>query len=122
MRPRSRVRDPGWVTLTEACRMLGVSASTIRRWADTGMVRTFVTPGGHRRFSRAGLEALLSDQPAHGRPSLADLGETPGRMARFYRRAADTSSARIPWVDSLDDIQRDRFRGYGRNIVVSLMA
>lgn len=122
MRRRSSVGEPGWVTLTEACRLLGVSPSTIRRWADTGMVRTFVTPGGHRRFSRAGLEALLSDGPAHGRPTLADLGETPGRMARFYRRAADASSGRLPWVVALDDEQRERFRGHGRAIVASLVA
>lgn len=115
------VKDPGWVTLTEACRMLGVSPSTVRRWADTGMVRTFVTPGGHRRFSRVGLEALLPARPSE-RPSLADLGETPGRMARGYRRAADESTGRIPWVDELDEGRRDRFRAYGRGIVVSLVA
>lgn len=113
--------DPGWVTLTEACRLLGVSPSTVRRWGDTGMVRTFVTPGGHRRFSRAGLEALLPDRPS-SRPSLADLGETPGRMARGYRRAADEDKGRIPWVAELDDAQRERFRGYGRSIVTSLVA
>ena len=121
MTTQAAPRDPGWVTLTEACRLLGVSPSTIRRWGDTGMVRTFVTPGGHRRFSRAGLEALLPDRPT-ARPSLQDLGETPGRMARGYRRAADGTSGRIPWIDDLDEAQRERFRGYGRGIVTSLMA
>lgn len=119
MTTQAAPRDPGWVTLTEACRLLGVSPSTIRRWGDTGMVRTFVTPGGHRRFSRAGLEALLPDRPT-GRPSLQDLGETPGRMARGYRRAAD-GTGRIPWIDDLDEGQRERFRGYGRGIITSLM-
>src|SRR6187402_1991026 len=97
MSTRPAPKDPDWVTLTEACRLLGVSPSTIRRWGDTGMVRTFVTPGGHRRFSRAGLEALLPERPT-SRPSLIDLGETPGRMARGYRRAAEAGSAHIPWV------------------------
>jgi excisionase family DNA binding protein len=112
--------DPGWVTLTEACNLLGVSASTVRRWGDTGMVRTFVTPGGHRRFSRSGLEALLPGKPTV-RPSLADLGETPGRMARGYRHAAQDDHASIPWVAELDDAQRERFRGYGRTIVAALV-
>lgn len=115
------VKDPGWVTLTEACRMLGVSPSTVRRWADTGMVRTFVTPGGHRRFSRPGIEALLPARPSE-RPSLADLGETSGRMTRGYRLAADESTGRIPWIEELDETRRDRFRTYGRGIVVSLVA
>jgi excisionase family DNA binding protein len=113
--------DAGWVTLTAACRLLGVSPSTVRRWADTGLVRTFVTPGGHRRFSRAGLESLLPARPAT-RPALGDLGETPGRMARGYRRAATDDPARIPWVAELGEVQRERFRAYGRGIVVALVA
>lgn len=121
MAVRAAAADPGWVTLTEACRLLGVSPSTIRRWGDTGMVRTFVTPGGHRRFSRAGLEALLPDRPV-GRPSLAALGETAGRMARGYRRAADEAPSHIPWVVELDDASRERFREYGRGVVASLVA
>jgi excisionase family DNA binding protein len=108
------------VTLTEACRLLGVSPSTVRRWGDTGMVRTFVTPGGHRRFSRSGLEALLPGNPPV-RPSLADLGETRSRMARGYRRAAEDDHASIPWVAELDEAQRVRFRGYGRTIIGALM-
>jgi excisionase family DNA binding protein len=118
---RSAPKDPEWVTLTAACRLLGVSPSTVRRWGDTGMVRTFVTPGGHRRFSRAGLEALLPERPT-SRPSLLDLGETPGRMARGYRRAAETGAAHVPWIDDLDEAQRERFRAYGRGIVISLVA
>lgn len=121
MTTRTTVKDPEWVSLTEACALLGVSPSTVRRWADTGMVRTFVTPGGHRRFSRAGVEALLPTRPTT-RPSLGDLGETPGRMARGYRRENGDETGRIPWVAELDDAQRERFRGYGRSIVTALVA
>ena len=120
MPAQTSTKDPGWVTLTEACRLLGVSPSTVRRWADSGMVRTFVTPGGHRRFSRAGLEALLPHRPA-GRPSLAELGETPGRMARGYRREADETTGHLPWVEELDETRRERFRTHGRGIVTSLL-
>ncbi len=121
MTTRTSARDPEWVSLTEACSLLGVSASTVRRWADTGMVRTFVTPGGHRRFSRAGLEGLLPDRPTT-RPSLGDLGETPDRMARGYRRETADDTGRIPWIAELDEMQRERFRGYGRTIVTALVA
>lgn len=121
MTARESTKDPGWVSLTEACALLGVSASTVRRWADTGLVRTFVTPGGHRRFSRAGLDALLPERPT-GRPSLVELGETAGRMARGYRRESHDDPARIPWVAELDDARRERFRAYGRGIVSALVA
>jgi excisionase family DNA binding protein len=121
MTTRTSAKDPGWVSLTEACTLLGVSPSTVRRWADTGMVRTYLTPGGHRRFSRVGLEALLPDKPTT-RPSLGDLGETPGRMARGYRRESADDTGRIPWIAELDDVRRERFRGYGRSIVTALVA
>jgi excisionase family DNA binding protein len=113
--------DAGWVSLAEACRLLGVSPSTVRRWADSGLVRTFVTPGGHRRFSRGGLQALLPDRPT-SRPSLGDLGETPVRMAGGCLRATTDDPARIPWVAELDPAQRERFRTYGRGIVAALVA
>jgi excisionase family DNA binding protein len=120
MAPRTTTKDPAWLSLTDACELLGVSPSTVRRWADTGLVRTFVTPGGHRRFSRAGLESLLPDRPTR-RPSLVELGETPGRMARGYRKASGDDPSRIPWVAEMDDVQRERFRGYGRGVVSALV-
>jgi excisionase family DNA binding protein len=120
MAARTTTTDPSWVSLTEACALLGVSASTVRRWADTGLVRTFVTPGGHRRFSRTGLQALLPAQPA-GRPTLGELGETQGRMAWGYRRATGHEAGRIPWVAEMDEPRRARFRSHGRTIVAALV-
>jgi excisionase family DNA binding protein len=121
MATRPVASDPGWVTLTEACRMLGVSPSTVRRWGDTGLVRTFVTPGGHRRFSRSGLEAMLPERPT-GPVAIADFAETPGRMAREYRRSAEGGEGGFALTASLEEAQRDRFRGHGRNIVAALLA
>ena len=121
MAGRTSTTDPEWVSLTEARQLLGVSPSTIRRWADAGLLKAFVTPGGHRRFSRAGLLALLPAKPS-ARPTLGDLGETPGRMARGYRRASTEDPGRIPWVAELDEAQRERFRGYGRGVVSALVS
>ncbi len=109
-----------WMSLHEASQQLGISASTLRRWADAGSIRTFVTPGGHRRFSRDGIAALL---PATGqRPTMDRLGETPARMQRVYRRTVAVPGAPMPWVASLDDEQRALFRGHGVVIVTSLLA
>lgn len=114
--------EPGvtWISLSAACKLLGVSASTVRRWADSGIVRTFVTPGGHRRFSRQALESLVPGRPT-GHVSLTALGETPERMAHGYRQAREGGLSRLPWVESLDERLRDRSRMLGRTIVASLI-
>ena len=84
---RSGSRDPDWVKLGEASRLLGVSPATVRRWSDAGRLRVFTTPGGHRRFSRAALKRLLPDDRVR-RPSLGSAGLTSSRIARTYRRAS----------------------------------
>jgi excisionase family DNA binding protein len=62
-------RDDGeWLTLGEAARFLGVAQSTIRKWSDQARVSAFYTPGGHRRFRRADLEAFLNRSGPRGRP------------------------------------------------------
>jgi twitching motility two-component system response regulator PilH len=49
-----------WLTLGQAAAFLGAAQSTVRKWADGGRVPAFYTPGGHRRFQRADLEAFLA--------------------------------------------------------------
>jgi excisionase family DNA binding protein len=107
-----------WVGLDEASRRLGVSATTLRRWADAGVVRTFVTPGGHRRFDAESIRTLLPG--AGGRLTMEQLGETPERISRAYRRAGDRSD--LPWVGALDDGQRSEFREHGMTIARELLA
>lgn len=121
-RPRGRSAGNEWIGLAEATRMLGISASTLRRWADEGRIRTFVTPGGHRRFSRAAIEALL---PGGRRvPAEPDVlaGETPDRMRRVYRRAlAQGAAADVAWFETIATDDRDRFRDHGRHIIEAIL-
>jgi excisionase family DNA binding protein len=51
--------DSEWLTLGQAARVLGVAQSTIRKWSDQGRVPAFYTPGGHRRYRRADLDAFV---------------------------------------------------------------
>ncbi|MEI6449750.1 MAG: diguanylate cyclase [Actinomycetes bacterium] len=52
-------RRAEWLRVRQAAELLGVSASTLRRWADAGKVASRRTPGGQRRFRRDDLVALL---------------------------------------------------------------
>src|SRR5215469_12713125 len=58
--PDSKSVDTTWLGLHEASVLLGVSLSTVRRWADSGKVPVYRTAGGHRRFRRQELQSLLA--------------------------------------------------------------
>jgi excisionase family DNA binding protein len=51
--------EPGWLTLGQAAKYIGVAQSTIRKWSDQGRVPAFYTPGGHRRYRRGDLDTFL---------------------------------------------------------------
>ena len=114
-----------WIGLGEASRLLGIAPGTLRRWADEGRIPVFTTPGGHRRFSRSSIGALLPAARSH-RPTLARLGASPERMARAYRAQRRTapateSTAGRPWIAELSNEARETFRVRGRELVSLLL-
>jgi excisionase family DNA binding protein len=118
--PRVTRSGSEWMGLGEASRLLGVAPGTLRRWSDSGRVRAFTTPGGHRRFRRSALRRLIADD-APDRPSLVTSGVTPSRLARAYRAEARSAVGRMPWLVALDDGQRAWFREHGRELAALLV-
>jgi excisionase family DNA binding protein len=55
-----------FLNVSEAAELLGVSAASLRKWSDQGLVPVYRTPGGQRRYSLADLEEFLASmrQPA----------------------------------------------------------
>ena len=117
---RTTARSGEWMSLGEAARVLGVAPTTLRRWADDGVVRSFVTPGGHRRFVRSSIDALV---PAdrRDRPSLERLGETPEHMARAYRRSMGRPAGDPDWLRAMQGADRDPLREHGRGLSTALL-
>lgn len=114
--------DPPWLSLGDASRLLGVSTATVRRWSDSGRLRPFTTPGGHRRFSRESLERMLPSDRLR-RPELGSGGElTPTRLRRAYRREAVTVVRQAAWIATLDMDDRETFRQLGRRLAWELVA
>lgn len=50
----------GHLTTAEAAARLGVSVATLKRWAQSGLLPSERTEGGHRRFRREDVEALAA--------------------------------------------------------------
>lgn len=58
MSPEMEAHQSEWIGVTEAASRLCVSASTIQRFVDEGVLDAWKTGGGHRRISRESIQAL----------------------------------------------------------------
>jgi excisionase family DNA binding protein len=114
------VASPRWLSLGPASRLVGVDPDTLRRWADEGRVAAYVTPGGHRRFERGTIEALVATRRPGSRP-LASMGASPERLARAYRRNYASDASATP-VSPIAVAERERYRVDGRRLVEALVA
>ena len=110
---RSDPDDP-WLALGAASRLVGVGPDTLRRWADSGRVQSYQTPGGHRRFLRSSLEAMINAPPRQ-RYGMERLSSSTQTMAgELHRRMQRSGYAGQPWQARLDADQRDEFRRWGQ--------
>jgi excisionase family DNA binding protein len=66
----------------QAATYLGVSAASLRKWSDRGLVQTYRTPGGQRRYAREDLDAFIESmrepvaKPANEPTTQADIPES----------------------------------------------
>jgi excisionase family DNA binding protein len=99
-----------WVNLARACEILGVNESTVRRWADSGELRCFRTPGGHRRFAEGDLYALTEAGPRYRQRTLESAAMT--RIRRQLHGPGATS-----WYAGIEAEERDALRPLGRRLL-----
>lgn len=119
MTPAAKAPRP-WLMIQEASDLLGVTPATLRRWAEAGDIQAFVTPGGHRRFARSSILGLLPTTPRRRR-GLHELGETPARVVRQYRRELAEARPVGGWVAGLSEADRETFREPGRRILTGVL-
>jgi excisionase family DNA binding protein len=100
--------DPGnehdWLTLGQAARYLGVAQSTIRKWSDDGRVPAFYTPGGHRRYRRADLEAFLERSgPGTGGEPVVLIVDDDERLREYVRVNLESEGYAVREAASAED-------------------
>ncbi|MDD5397821.1 MAG: helix-turn-helix domain-containing protein, partial [Dehalococcoidia bacterium] len=81
------------ISISEASQILGVNEATLRQWTDEGKLSAFVTPGGHRRYSKSDLRKLTrSGQKVLGiRDLVNELEDTTPRHREIARGFFDRS-------------------------------
>src|SRR3972149_8889468 len=104
------------VSWGQASEWLGVNATTLRHGADSGVVHSYRTPGGHRRFAREDLEALVRP------PGLATL---PGSWEQAALARVQTylrGPGREVWQGAVGEPAARQFRLLGRRLMAVLRA
>jgi len=106
-------RSDGWVSLRRACEILGADESTLRRWADSGRLRSYRTPGGHRRFALGDLEAVIGgDSRRRGAVTIERLA-----AAKIRRQLQQARAQEQAWYVSLSESSRRELRDLGRRLL-----
>jgi len=110
------------ITPLEAGRLLCVDPKTVSRWANAGKIRSIRTGGGHRRFARSEIMAMIdlgyartaswtsnqtiSHSPAAAptlprvKPARSDTGERPGAAAVLTEAVAVAANVQAEQVSS----------------------
>ncbi|MCX6000027.1 MAG: helix-turn-helix domain-containing protein [Chloroflexi bacterium] len=107
--------DESLVSIREASRILGINEATLRLWTDEGKIGAFVTPGGHRRYSRADLRRFAGLQTrVHGvKDVVARLEEAALSQQEIARTGFGFRAAYL----SLGDESRHRLAACGRELL-----
>jgi excisionase family DNA binding protein len=107
------------ISISEASRTLGVSEATLRLWTDEGKIRAFVTPGGHRRYSKNDLRRFTGLQgKVH---SLKDLVIEMEEAAGLQHQIAETAFPATIRHDKLSQKSRQKLAGYGRRMLNAIL-
>ena len=109
-----------WLSLREARTLLDVSDTTLRQWADSGHLRVYRTPGGHRRFLREDVDSLTRSPRPLQESASSDSREAPA-LRRIRRRLSQDSVTQQPWFQAVEPEGHDRMRLFGRRLLSLLM-
>ncbi len=108
--------------LSEAAELLGVHASTLRRWADSGKVPAVRTLSGRRRFSLAALEQARKEMQSGlaERERPAEQFETK-TLDIARRRTSSLTREQANWFAHLNEEHRLLFRYSGQRLLGLMM-
>jgi excisionase family DNA binding protein len=107
--------DTQWLTLTEAAGALRVHPTTLRRWADSGQVPVFLTPGGHRRFAASDVRDIATRRHSVRRVGPVERIWADQALQRARKLMAAQESSR--WLSKHDGRARDRNRQMGQQLM-----
>jgi excisionase family DNA binding protein len=114
------VEKSQWLSLRDACRLLDVSNTTLRQWADNGYVRVYRTPGGHRRFLRDDVESF-ANAPEQAKEQGREDAIEDSALRKIRRSLSRNDVVKQSWYQSVEEEGKDRMRLFGRRLLSLLL-
>ncbi len=118
-----------WFSIRAASRFLGVHIGTVREWADAGILPSYRTPGGHRRFTAFDLRTFLERQqkshPVDPFTSISETGPSDDAL-ECVRQALSARARQQPfWFQQLGiqptAVQRHQQREFGQQLLEAVV-
>ena len=107
-----------WLSLSDVARMLGVHSSTVRAWADQGVLPVYRTEGGHRRFLQD--EINLWVQTSRQKKEVDPERALRDVLKRIRFKIGENQLESEKWYQKLDNDARLKYRMSGKNLMQSL--
>ena len=107
-----------WLSLSDVARMLGVHSSTVRAWADQGVLPVYRTEGGHRRFLQD--EINLWVQTSRQKKEVDPERALRDVLKRIRFKIGENQLESEKWYQKLDNEARLKYRMSGKNLMQSL--
>lgn len=104
-----------WISPGLARRLLSINESTLRLWADNGLIRSFRTPGGHRRVSRGDIHQLISGDSQFGKTPNGKVDESI--LLRIRKKLDLPSSGYQDWRLEFQKTGQEKMRILGRELL-----
>ncbi len=111
-------KENNWLSLSDVAARLGVHPSTVRAWADQGVLPVYRTQGGHRRFLREEIE--LWKQTSRQKKELKPAHALRDVLKRIRFKIGENQLELEEWYQKLDDDARLKYRLSGKSLMQSL--
>jgi len=114
----NKKRENHWLSLSDVAARLGVHSSTVRVWADQGILPVYRTQGGHRRFLQEEIELWI--QTSRQKKELEPAYALRDVLKRIRFKIGKNQLESEEWYQKLDDEARLKYRLSGKSLMQSL--
>jgi len=111
----SKIKQEVRVNISKASQILAVSEQALRQWTDEGKIKAFITPGGHRRYSRVELRRFINQN--RKTLGIKDLVTDLEHVVPVLHDTATNYLRSTTWQGQLDSESQKYLASLGRRLL-----